>query len=338
MKNNDASSSMTRFGEIDVMKGIAITLVVLGHVLAWFYADFLERFETMSYNEVVLWKYIYSFHMPLFMFVSGFVAFNPAKKYQIDKVGKRCLSYLIPLLIFGLLCSLYREEFNAGNIVGQYWYFKTLSIFLLILYGLEVALGKIKINRTFSDILIAILFSIITICLSMGCKRCGGALNLIVDSSHLDWNFFYFILGWYLRREEKLYRLCKHDICFVLCFILMIVHVVYPKNVYIVFPIAAIIFTLHISDNLAKGKMKAFIVNLGKRTKDIYILHFFFMLKVPDIGLYFAKIAPLGIAPSLVLQALAGIPTCLVITFLCYKIGFLLNRNKYISRYFFGYL
>lgn len=166
----------------------------------------------------------------------------------------------------------------------------------------------------------------------------GGALNLIVDSSHLDWNFFYFILGWYLRREEKLYRLCKHDICFVLCFILMIVHVVYPKNVYIVFPIAAIIFTLHISDNLAKGKMKAFIVNLGKRTKDIYILHFFFMLKVPDIGLYFAKIAPLGIAPSLVLQALAGIPTCLVITFLCYKIGFLLNRNKYISRYFFGYL
>ena len=84
MENLETSKSF-RFVEIDVMKGIAIMLVVLGHVLAWFYDDFLVRIDSMPYNEIVLWKYIYSFHMPLFMFVSGFVVFNPCKKYTFYK-------------------------------------------------------------------------------------------------------------------------------------------------------------------------------------------------------------------------------------------------------------
>ena len=59
MENLEKSKSF-RFVEVDVMKGIAIILVVLGHVLAWFYDDFLERFDTMPYNAIVLWKYIYN--------------------------------------------------------------------------------------------------------------------------------------------------------------------------------------------------------------------------------------------------------------------------------------
>lgn len=88
MENLEKSKSF-RFVEVDVMKGIAIILVVLGHVLAWFYDDFLERFDTMPYNAIVLWKYIYSFHMPLFMFVSGFVVFCPYKKYTLLKVARK---------------------------------------------------------------------------------------------------------------------------------------------------------------------------------------------------------------------------------------------------------
>ena len=56
MENLETSKSF-RFVEVDVMKGIAIILVVLGHVLAWFYDDFLERFDTMPYNAIVLWKF-----------------------------------------------------------------------------------------------------------------------------------------------------------------------------------------------------------------------------------------------------------------------------------------
>lgn len=163
-----------RFEEIDVMKGIAITLVVLGHILAWFYDDFLNRIETMSFNEVALWKYIYSFHMPLFMFVSGFVVFNPYKKYSFSQISKRSISYLIPLLVFGVLCSIYREEVNIGNILGQYWYFKTLIIFLLLVFFLDFLFRKMVRWIRLSNILVSVSFSSIIAVISLLCKRYGG--------------------------------------------------------------------------------------------------------------------------------------------------------------------
>lgn len=166
----------------------------------------------------------------------------------------------------------------------------------------------------------------------------GGAIDLILDSSHLDWNFFYFIVGWYLRRDEKMFSLCKKEEVLPICFIIMIVHVVYPKNLYVIFPIIAILFTLNISRQMANGNLKDMCVKFGKSTKNIYILHFFFMLKAPIIGLYFESIARMGIAPSIVTQFFIGMPVCLVVTYLCYKTGRVLNRNKYISRYCFGYL
>lgn len=162
-----------RFAEIDVLKGIAIALVVLGHVLAWFYGDFLERAETMSYNEMVLWRYVYSFHMPLFMFVSGFVVFNPLKKYSVKQVFIRSMSYIIPLLSWGVLCSAYREEFNIGNIIGQYWYFKTLVIFLLIVFLVSKLFQRICKCILFTNILISLIFMIIVMSLSFIGKRYG---------------------------------------------------------------------------------------------------------------------------------------------------------------------
>ena len=159
---NIALRSDVRFEEIDVTKGIAITLVVLGHVMASCYGDdFLIRIDSMSYASVILWKYVYSFHMPLFMFVSGFVVFNPSKKYTTTQMGKRCLSYLIPYFVLGLLSSYYQEVFNIKSILGQYWYFRTLVIFLVIVYLLDSAIGNFLHNRKFSSAITAVLFSFV---------------------------------------------------------------------------------------------------------------------------------------------------------------------------------
>lgn len=78
------------------------------------------------------------------------------------------------------------------------------------------------------------------------------------------------------------------------------------------------------------------IISFGESTKDIYILHVFFMIKIPLIGYYFESIIGLGIAPAVVTQFFIGFPICLVITYLSYKIGKILNRNKYVSKCCFG--
>lgn len=54
----------TRFTEIDILKGIGIIFVIMGHMGSPEYLG----------NSIV--PYIYSFHMPLFFLCSGYLAYN----------------------------------------------------------------------------------------------------------------------------------------------------------------------------------------------------------------------------------------------------------------------
>lgn len=75
-----------RLGYIDCLKGFAIFLVVLGHVV-------------QNYNLMDSWifRIIYSFHMPLFMFMSGYVCF---RKYDWTIIKKRGIQLLIPFFSY----------------------------------------------------------------------------------------------------------------------------------------------------------------------------------------------------------------------------------------------
>ncbi|WP_278744644.1 acyltransferase family protein [Muribaculum intestinale] len=75
-----------RLAYIDCLKGFAIFLVVLGHVV-------------QNYNLMDSWifRIIYSFHMPLFMFMSGYVCF---RKYDWTIIKKRGIQLLIPFFSY----------------------------------------------------------------------------------------------------------------------------------------------------------------------------------------------------------------------------------------------
>ena len=56
---------------IDVVKAFAIISVVIGHGIQYgFSADYLR---SGAYFDNVLFKIIYSYHMPLFMLISGYL-------------------------------------------------------------------------------------------------------------------------------------------------------------------------------------------------------------------------------------------------------------------------
>lgn len=71
-----------RLEYIDILKGIGIVLVVLGHIT----------------KDRELFQFIYAFHMPLFFIVSGY--FLHEKKNFIISQAK---SLLIPYFVFGIL-------------------------------------------------------------------------------------------------------------------------------------------------------------------------------------------------------------------------------------------
>lgn len=54
---------------IDIVKGIAIILVVYGYCIEYYSTEYLNG--NFFYSDLIH-KIIYSFHMPLFMLVSGY--------------------------------------------------------------------------------------------------------------------------------------------------------------------------------------------------------------------------------------------------------------------------
>ena len=115
---------------IDRIKGLAIILVVVGH---------LYTFSEATDGNLVN-KFIGSFHMALFMFVSGFVAYIQSDGGANRKrLVKRFLAYICPAFIISYALSLYgyiilgsRDINMIDTLTGGYWYLKALAIFVCL--------------------------------------------------------------------------------------------------------------------------------------------------------------------------------------------------------------
>ncbi|TGX80318.1 hypothetical protein E5358_13245 [Palleniella muris] len=85
-----------RIQYVDRLKGLAIILVVMGHVGGF---CFQEGVEMLS-------RFVGSFHMPLFMFLSGFVL-KRESSMQLKRWYRRIGGLMLPLIIIGLCFSMY---------------------------------------------------------------------------------------------------------------------------------------------------------------------------------------------------------------------------------------
>ncbi|WP_293729844.1 acyltransferase family protein, partial [uncultured Phascolarctobacterium sp.] len=83
-----AEQSRARLSWLDVLKGIGIILVAIGHV----------------YSNKTVFDWLYSFHMPLFFFAAGWAY---SKKSVLTDVKKRFQTIVIPYFSFGFLLLFY---------------------------------------------------------------------------------------------------------------------------------------------------------------------------------------------------------------------------------------
>lgn len=61
----------TKYEKLDVLKGILIILVVIGHAIQ--YGNEISYANSTTFFSNHLFKIIYSFHMPLFMIISDYL-------------------------------------------------------------------------------------------------------------------------------------------------------------------------------------------------------------------------------------------------------------------------
>lgn len=185
-----------RYGQIDICKGLGIILVVLGHALK----------QTGSKNPAVLAliHLIYSFHMPLFFVLSGFVSYRLLElkggKERLAWTRQRARRLLVPYLVMSLLYIPLKLWMSRYAIVpyrvSDTWKIligdgpNTVVWFLLILFLCGAAAALLMREETYVAFLSAsVLF-------------CAAAYAM-------DWQirfpryFFFFIIGLGIRKYYK---------------------------------------------------------------------------------------------------------------------------------------
>lgn len=109
-----------RDGFIDFIKGISIILVLWGHCIQYFS---IGKFD---FYEDYMFKTIYSFHMPLFMLLSGYVSYWGNNRKLDIILLKRIKGIGVPLIIWGtfdfVLSILRTKNLSLTQIVNvQNW-------------------------------------------------------------------------------------------------------------------------------------------------------------------------------------------------------------------------
>lgn len=117
---------------IDNLKFILITLVVVGH--------FAIKMTYMAPIQSLLY-FIYLFHMPCFIFVSGFLAkrINAGGKLRIDKILGMLWLYFIFKLINTLITYAFtgKLDFNFFKDTAAPWYLLALCIWYILVPVIE---------------------------------------------------------------------------------------------------------------------------------------------------------------------------------------------------------
>lgn len=156
-------SDNKRITFLDITKCFAIFCVILDHVIQ-------QTFPGDPYHDSWLFQFIYSFHMPLFMVVSGYFMEKAFAMSPLYFLKRRSIQLLLPTLTFSILFILFHNiiytrftdkdsiNFFAYLSGGWMWFLKYLFICAVIAYASK------KIFR--NDILAASLPTILLIILT----------------------------------------------------------------------------------------------------------------------------------------------------------------------------
>lgn len=102
----DCMKKIQRYTYVDIMKGIAILIVVLGHILGAFYTN---RNLVLPLDYRLLYITIYSFHMPVFFVISGFFADKWVERNFKTALAEKIKRLAVPYFFFGFLLAIVKE-------------------------------------------------------------------------------------------------------------------------------------------------------------------------------------------------------------------------------------
>lgn len=167
--------------KIDNIKGILIFLVVLGHVL--------ERCMGYGCNRY-LYYFIYSFHIPVFVFTTGYFA-----RFQRKKIIKNMLGlYIVFQLLYQLFLNVVMGTPTSYQISNPYWltwYLLSMAVWTTALLFVDSGKSRIRVFVWLVSVAIAV---------GAGFDNSVGRLY---SASRICTFFPFFLLGYNIRQWHQ---------------------------------------------------------------------------------------------------------------------------------------
>ena len=271
----------TRIAYIDALKGLAIILVVWGHI-----AEKSLGINGTPFN----WMYG-SFHMPLFIFLSGLFAYKGMEhcrtwNYVCLFLKKKAVRILLPFIVVGGCYSLLVEHSLVDVFVGKsggYWFLPALFFCMLLglvqrIFVRQLGGGK-KTKELLSFLFVWGIASVVWK-MSLPIPYWLAALKM----------FPYFIAGNYFQQYNVLSNgaLNKQWVqtLAVTLFTGTMIFTIRTNFHFISLPgIFAIVILLNLFA-IHADKLPEWLSFIGKYSLEIYVLHWFFLPRMQGWGKY----------------------------------------------------
>jgi len=308
---------MSRDINIDCLKGFLIILVVIGHVLSSLNLEFVN--------------YIYLFHMPAFIILSGMCYKKLDLKKCVIRTFVPFIVYMLLIYFYGKM-FLYDTPYNSliiggkalGGLFGVFWFIPCL-FYAKVIFGIINNLNIKDIHKFLTVIILYIINTLI--------------LKYVTYDYFIFWNvdiaficLLYYSIGYFIEswRDNKYVIYISIILCLIISllwyfniveitFNMKIKSLFYNPIIQIIFPLAITIVLLKILSLIKNANVIKKTLNyIGRSSLVIMYLHiviFTTLVKYTDISYLFQIIISIIIPVFLY---------------------WLFNKNEYLKKLFIG--
>ena len=317
--------------------------------------------DAQAVQDSVLDQTLMTFRMPLFFFISGFIAYKSAEYWNLSFFKQRMITkaqvQLIPAVLFFMLFALCYGKNPLGflsNGFGGFWFTPVLfGMFCIYFPCCYLLRNRPKLLDTVFIIIAVIAAVVVSVLTILGILTNIHPIFIeVLKFDSILYYFEFFILGHFIHKYEKeAFSLLSKDwinLVAIIVFtasILIIMQIrgggilsvfVYSVRTYIArYAGLFIIFSFFIRQckYFAKGGLLSRVMQyVGRHTLDIYMIHNFFLPMNIDIIHTIVKTA----SHNVITQILVEGSFATIIIAICLLISNILRNSNTLSHYLFG--
>lgn len=339
---------------LDAMRGFTMILVVSYHVAQMGFA----QSEKISASL----PFLVLFRMPLFFFVSGFLAYKSREVWNADYFSsllwKKLKIQVIPALVFMCVFIILRSRmeffdtlcrFMRSPTKGGYWFTWVLLQMFFVYYVFAAISQKVRSDAPIVLLWVLALMLYLSVNMPHEFGKYWKTPFFMYSSVYELFKFFhFFVMGNLVRRNwSKVQRLFDSQwfstliliVAFVSCADFFRWHVLIGEFTNISktsamysLLIIVVMFFRHYQDSFTKDTfIGSKLQYVGVRTLDIYLLHFILLPKLPMVGQFLDSHSP-----NFVLDIVLSMSVALIVVYFCCLVSNVLRISPIFRQYLFG--